>query len=460
MKRILKPIRLFMLLMVMTLLPVSGALAESVPSDAPELAVVKENAVREKSVKLKWSSVSGAEGYRIYQVDPGTGDVMKKYDTAKTNYIVNKLTKGTDYEFFVRAFNDAGLGGKSNSVEITAGFAKPETPTNFKIREYGTRYRILSWAKAKGVTGYILYISDSVLDKNGEEKEPKVKTVTLDKSERSYKAKVADGHSYSYYVVSYKQQSFVPDAPAVEDTDTSPADGTAGSEEGAGSSAPVKIKPVKVLVRSDRSIVLKAKYEKIKIKTVHGWYLHATVDSTVKAVDEYGDKVTLNAGTSVTATAYTSGKVDVILSDGRVVSTSGSNLTYGNLSTTMKKYTVQQAENFVNSRGYKSGTGWLMWVNEYSCITYVFRGTQYNWKCVREMNCVVGMNRYTSQGVKMITRKGTAYGDVATFFGGNSFHRRWATARGAESHGCVRLGTSDLYYVYNTVPVYTTVVFY
>ena len=139
---------------------------------------------------------------------------------------------------------------------------------------------------------------------------------------------------------------------------------------------------------------------------------------------------------------------------------SGSNLSYGNLSATRNRYTPQQAENYVNSRKFQSTTSWLMWCNEYTTVTYVFRGSKGNWRCVREMDCVVGNNMKTKQGVRTITRKGYAYGDVAAFFGGNAFHRRWATTRGVESSGCVRLGSSDLYYVYNNVPVGTTVVFY
>ena len=263
----------------------------------------------------------------------------------------------------------------------------------------------------------------------------------LEKDTESYKAKISKGHSYTYYLVGYNQYYEVPELKEGEDPE-------------------IPVKPTRILARSARSIVLKAKYESISIGTVHAWYLHATVRTTTTAKDSSGNSVTVYGGTGVTATAYTSGSVEVILSTGKRVTMSGSNLIYGNLASTWSKYTMEQAENFVNTRGYESDTDWLMWCNEYTTVTYVFRGYKGHWTCVRAMDCVVGTYMKTKQGVRKITRKGYEYGDVAAFFGGNAFHRRWATTRGVESSGCVRLGTSDLYFVYNNVPVSTTVVFY
>ncbi len=441
MKSVLKFMRMSVLVLVLAFLPVCGVFAASKPSAGAELSVVK-NSIKDTSVKLKWTKVSGASGYRLYQVNADTDKVMKKYKTSGTSYKVTKLTKGKNYSFYVKAYNSAGESAqKSNITDVTPGYERPTAPTNFKIKEYGTSYRRLSWTKAKGVSGYMLYISDSQLDSSGKVKKTTVSVKKLGKNKESYKATVKKGHSYTYYLVGYNQYYEVPELKDGEDPDK-------------------PVTPVKVIVYSARSVVLKAKYESIGISTVHAWYLHATVKSTTTATDDSGKKVTVYGGTGVTATAYTSGKVTVILSTGKKVTLSGSNLAYGNLSITWSRYTPEQAENFVNEKGYSSKTDWLVWCSEYTAVTYLFRGYKGNWECVRQMDCVIGNNMMTKQCVRKITKKGYKYGDVAVFFGGNAFHRRWATTRGVESSGCVRLGTTDLHYMYNNVPVSSTAVFY
>lgn len=441
MRHILKPLRLFLLVMVMTLLPVCGASAASAPTGNTQLAIV-EGSIKNKSVTLQWNAISGASGYNLYQMDLNTNKLMKRYTTTENKYTVKKLTKGKDYCFYVKAFNSAGESSiMSNIIDVTPGYARPSAPTGFTIREYGTGYRILNWTKAKGAAGHLLYISDSVLNSSGKVQSTTVKVQELGRDVETYTMKVEKGHSYTFYLVGFNQYLEVPELKAGEDPN-------------------VPVKPTRIISRSERSLVLKAKYEEIAISTVHAWYLHATVKSTTTATDESGKKVTVYGGTGVTATAYTSGSVVVILSTGKKVTMSGSNLTYGNLSNTWSRYTTQQAENFVNTRGYTSVTDWLIWCNEYTTVTYLFRGYKGHWDCVREMDCVVGTYRLTKQGVRKITKKGYKYGDVAVFFGGNAFHRRWATTRGVESSGCVRLGTSDLHYMYDNVPVNTTAVFY
>jgi hypothetical protein len=180
--------------------------------------------------------------------------------------------------------------------------------------------------------------------------------------------------------------------------------------------------------------------------------------------------ITINSGTKAVANGH--GKtVTCTLSSGKQVKVSKNKLHYAGLKTTKKKYSQSVNENFVNSKGYSSKTKYLIWVNQYTCMTTIFKGSKGKWKQVRSMICVVGKgtsDAMTTSGVFKLCRKDTSYGMPRVYFTwnssknwGNSFHRRVSSAsRGAGSHGCVRLGDSDLLYLVNTCPMGTTVVSY
>lgn len=179
-------------------------------------------------------------------------------------------------------------------------------------------------------------------------------------------------------------------------------------------------------------------------------------------------KVKVKAGTKLVANGHGS-KVVCTLSSGKKIRVSRSSLHYVSLKTTKKTYSQSVKENYVNKKGYSSKTNYLIWVNQYTLNTTIFKGSKGKWKMVRSMVCVVGKgtsDAMTSAGVFKLCRRDNAYGMPRVYFTwnsrkgwGNSFHRRIGKlSRGAASHGCVRLGDSDLRYLADHCKMGTTVV--
>lgn len=78
------------------------------PSKVTNLKATKGS----KKVTLKWSKVSGADGYAIYRRKKGSSSwTTVTSDTTKTSYTVSNLTAGTTYEFRVRAYKKGSANG-------------------------------------------------------------------------------------------------------------------------------------------------------------------------------------------------------------------------------------------------------------------------------------------------------------------------------------------------------------
>ncbi|MBR3552072.1 MAG: fibronectin type III domain-containing protein [Clostridia bacterium] len=60
------------------------------------------------AIRLTWTAVKGATGYRVYRYDAKTGTYVKVKNVTGTAATVKKLTAGTTYRFAVRAYAVAG----------------------------------------------------------------------------------------------------------------------------------------------------------------------------------------------------------------------------------------------------------------------------------------------------------------------------------------------------------------
>ena len=135
---------------------------------------------------------------------------------------------------------------------------------------------------------------------------------------------------------------------------------------------------------------------------------------------------------------------------------------------------------WVNLKGYKSSSKYLVWVN----LTYqrvnIFEGSQGNWKLIRTCLCGSGTNATpTIRGVFTTSYKQSAWnygsyycGPIVRFYGssGYAFHSRlqyWpmnsdryydARIGFPISHGCLRMYNDDIWWMYNNLPNGTTVV--
>lgn len=144
---------------------------------------------------------------------------------------------------------------------------------------------------------------------------------------------------------------------------------------------------------------------------------------------------------------------------------------------TTKKYSKKVKLAFVNAKGYSSKTDYLIWISHYTQQVTIFQGSKGNWKIIRTFSCATGTaSNHSPIGVYKITYKEPGWFYTSTkelyvthFAGRNSFHTRplWnsgevqnPTIGRPASHGCIRCYNEDAKYIYDNMPIGTTVVSY
>ncbi len=231
------------------------------------------------------------------------------------------------------------------------------------------------------------------------------------------------------------------------------------------------VRTVKGGVESENSNIVTVTGKKINVNDVHGRYWVAKMKTTMTVKDlKTGKKIKLKKGTALFTTACTNIKITGILKNGHKIKIKGNKLKYSNLWVTKswKYYSKEQAEAFVNSKGYKSDTNWLIWVSQYTSSVHIFQGSRGKWVRKRIAPCVIGTLGHTTPGEFKLIRRDPSHGKPGVLFSwnpeknwGHAFHCRIDShTTGPYSNGCVRLGDSDLVYLVNKCPLGTKVVSY
>jgi hypothetical protein len=380
-------------------------------------------------IKLSWKSVTGADKYQVTQ-DKKTKDV------SGTSYEVKKLKKNTKYSFSVQAVCKFTHDGKtynytSETVKLNVT-TKKEKPAKVKKLAAidGNESAILTWSKASRAESYIIYRYNATKKKWEVVKKDVKKLTYTDK-------KLKQGKIYKYRVAAYNN-------------------GGTG-EKSSTVSVSVRKTPAKI-----RSIGYKA-----VIKSRAPLFTSKTSKKRVKY---------LKPGTRVTTTDYGRGRYQIQVG-GKNYWVSAIRLRFTSSIWTTKDYSTKVKEDFVNKKGYKSKTKYLIWISHYTQRVIIYKGSKGKWKVVRSGQCATGLhNTMTPKGVWSIIRKSKGffyrytYEKPAVYFKtGIAFHSRIkkysggysdATIGRPKSHGCVRLMDSEINYIYKYCPKGTTVVSY
>lgn len=222
---------------------------------------------------------------------------------------------------------------------------------------------------------------------------------------------------------------------------------------------------------------------KILIKTKKSNYSLAKLKADTKynikvqAVTRIGNKVYLSSKTSkvitVTPRQYRDKNYNKLLaSQVRSIGYVGNKCIY-----TTKKYSTEVKTAFVNYKRYSSKTKYLIWISHYTQQVSIFQGSKGKWKMIRTFTCATGTAKnHSPRGVFKIAykEKGWFYTStkelyVTHYKGRNSFHTRPLWNNGSvqnptigkpASHGCVRCYNQDAKYIYDKMPIGTTVVSY
>ncbi len=150
------------------------------------------------TITLKWSKVTDADGYRVYQYNAKTKKWVKVKDVTGTSLKINKLTAGTKYKFRVKAYtkDDGTIWGAYSSTFETA--TKCKTPSIIKLTTTKGKASFV-WSNVSGESGYQVYYStkkDSGYNKVASYKANVVK---------GSKSKLKSGKKYYFKVRSYKK---------------------------------------------------------------------------------------------------------------------------------------------------------------------------------------------------------------------------------------------------------------
>ncbi len=107
------------------------------------------------SVKLSWSKVSKAKGYRVYLKVKGEWKALKT--TSAVTYTAENLIASTNYTFGVKAYRKSG--GKTYWSKIKTVKAKTKAMPDIKTpKATATKNSVtLKWTKVEGASGYRVY---------------------------------------------------------------------------------------------------------------------------------------------------------------------------------------------------------------------------------------------------------------------------------------------------------------
>ena len=150
------------------------------------------------ALKLNWSKVNGANGYRVYVKVNGQWKALG--NTKSTTYVHKKLETGKSYTYTVKAYKNTKYGTVWSSYDkkgIT-GKAALSAPSLRKAKRTSAKKATLSWKKVNGASGYVVYRKTN----NG--RWQIVKKITKGNITSFTDKKLSKGKKYTYTVRAYR----------------------------------------------------------------------------------------------------------------------------------------------------------------------------------------------------------------------------------------------------------------
>jgi fibronectin type 3 domain-containing protein len=114
------------------------------------------------SIKLSWTAVAGANGYRVYRSTSANGTYTLISASITNSYTNTGLTTGTTYYYKINACTTVGTANVyGDQTEVVS--AKPVLATvgTITVARYSSTSIKISWAAISGATGYEIYRSTS-----------------------------------------------------------------------------------------------------------------------------------------------------------------------------------------------------------------------------------------------------------------------------------------------------------
>lgn len=157
---------------------------------------LKLSSATTSSIKLTWSSVTGAEKYEVYYST--NSKKWKKITTTKKSVTIKKLKSGTNYKVKVRAVSGDNKGSYSSVLTTST---KPSKVTLNTLKSTKAKQAVATWKTISGVTGYEVTYSTS---KKFTKKSTKTVTIKKAKTKKTTLKKLKGGKKYYVKVRAYK----------------------------------------------------------------------------------------------------------------------------------------------------------------------------------------------------------------------------------------------------------------
>lgn len=169
--------------------------AQQIKLDTPKLDKVA--AVGHNALKVSWSKVKNADGYRVYVKENGKWKTVG--DTKSTSYVHKNLKTGKSYTYTVKAYKktaDGTVWSSYNKKGIT-GKTVLKAPKLRRVKKNSAKKATLTWNKVDGANGYVVYRKTN----NGSWKA--VKRITKGNVTSFTDTKLSKGKKYTYTVRAY-----------------------------------------------------------------------------------------------------------------------------------------------------------------------------------------------------------------------------------------------------------------
>lgn len=169
--------------------------AQQIKLDTPKLDKVA--AVGHNALKVSWSKVKNADGYRVYVKENGKWKTVG--DTKSTSYVHKNLKTGKSYTYTVKAYKktaDGTVWSFYNKKGIT-GKTVLKAPKLRRVKRNSAKKATLTWNKVDGANGYVVYRKTN----NGSWKA--VKRITKGNVTSFTDTRLSKGKKYTYTVRAY-----------------------------------------------------------------------------------------------------------------------------------------------------------------------------------------------------------------------------------------------------------------
>jgi fibronectin type 3 domain-containing protein len=198
-----------------------GAAKSVVTSTKPaKVTGIKVISRTDTKIKLGWSKVKGATGYKIYKYDAS----KKKYVAIKTvtskvnSLLVSGLKGSTTYKFKVLAYRKLGSTYLWSADSAASISTTPAAVKNLTVTARSNTTITLKWSQVANADGYVVY-------RYSKGKYVRIKTITNKKTVKFVSSNLTAGTTYKYKVTAYRKvgSSKVENAGALISSTTLPA---------------------------------------------------------------------------------------------------------------------------------------------------------------------------------------------------------------------------------------------